>query len=107
MAREIEDSYYSYVRSVNIAELKNRLSHYLADVKAGREILIRDRDTPIAVIVPIRGSTHADEQLEALVAEGKIRLGSGSIDDAFWQIPAPRVDPAVLARAVAADRDED
>ena len=31
------------MKSVNIAELKNHLSVYLNDVKAGEEILVRDR----------------------------------------------------------------
>jgi antitoxin (DNA-binding transcriptional repressor) of toxin-antitoxin stability system len=36
------------MKSVNIAELKNRLSLYLKEVRAGEEIVIRDRDLAIA-----------------------------------------------------------
>ena len=36
------------MKSVNIAELKDRLSGYLNDVKAGEEILVRDRNQPVA-----------------------------------------------------------
>ena len=39
------------MKSANIAELTNRLSVYLNDVKAGEEILVRDRNQPVARIV--------------------------------------------------------
>lgn len=38
---------------VNIAELKARLSEYLRQVKAGRELVVYDRSQPVARIVPI------------------------------------------------------
>ena len=58
--------------AVNVAELRNRLSHYLRKVKEGEEIVIRDRDTPIARIVRIRVEDHEAEDL-ALIASGKMR----------------------------------
>lgn len=71
------------MKSVNIAELKNRLSSYLTEVKAGEEILVRDRNLPIARIVPL-AQASGDEDLLALAAQGKLRLGEGTIDDSFW-----------------------
>ena len=44
------------VRIVKIAELKNRLSHYLRRVRSGETIVVRDRDAVIARIPPPRGS---------------------------------------------------
>jgi prevent-host-death family protein len=40
------------MRTVNIAELKNRLSTYLNFAKAGEEVIIRDRNRPVARLVP-------------------------------------------------------
>jgi prevent-host-death family protein len=37
---------------VKVAELKSKLSEYLRSVRRGNEIVIKDRDTPIARIVP-------------------------------------------------------
>jgi prevent-host-death family protein len=37
---------------VKIAELKARLSSYLADVKRGQTVIVYDRQTPIARLVP-------------------------------------------------------
>lgn len=95
------------MKSVNIAELKNRLSVYLNDVKAGEEILIRDRHKPVARIVPITRSRGEDEELLALAAQGKLRLGEGVLEESFWDMPAPRVSAIALRRAVDQERDED
>lgn len=95
------------MKSVNIAELKNRLSVYLNDVKAGEEILVRDRNKPVARIVPLARSRDEDEELLALASQGKLRLGEGSLDESFWEMPAPRVPAAALRRAVQQERDDD
>ena len=94
------------MKSVNIAELKNRLSYYLTEVKAGEEILVRDRNLPIARIVPL-AQASGDEDLLALAAQGKLRLGEGTIDDSFWELPAPRIAPAILRNALEQERDDD
>jgi prevent-host-death family protein len=44
--------YHIAMSTVRIAELKNRLSEHLREVRAGRSLTILDRDTPIARIVP-------------------------------------------------------
>ena len=95
------------MKSVNIAELKNRLSLYLKEVKAGEEILVRDRDRPIARIVPLTHALDQDDELLVLAARGKIRLGEGVIDDSFWELPAPRVAPEILRRVIEQERNED
>lgn len=93
------------MKSVNIAELKNRLSLYLNDVKSGEEILVKDRDLPIARIIPFRIEDQ-DEELAALVARGKLRIGQGSIGDDFWDLPAPNVAINILRQAIEEERDD-
>ena len=108
-------SYYGYLKGVkqatmkvvNIAELKNRLSFYLTRVQAGEELIVRDRNRPIARLSPLAPSDAGDERLAALAVLGHARLGEGPIEPAFWQLPAPRVSRAVLRRAVQEERDED
>lgn len=95
------------MKSVNIAELKNSLSSYLNKVKAGEEILVRDRNQPVARIVPLARSTDEDEELRTLAAQGKLRLGEGQLDESFWEMPAPRVSATALRRAIEQERDED
>ena len=43
--------------AVRIAELKARLSEYLRRVRRGRTILVMDRETPIAQIIPYEGGS--------------------------------------------------
>lgn len=95
------------MKSVNIAELKNRLSLYLSEVKAGEEILVRDRNLPIARIVPLVRSSDEDAELLALAAQGKLRFGEGTLDESFWEMPAPRVAAEDLRRAIELERDGD
>ena len=95
------------MKSVNIAELKNRLSLYLNEVRAGEEILVRDRNQPVARIIPLARSADEDEELLTLASEGKLRLGEGRVEKSFWQMPVPRVPAAALRRVVEQERDED
>jgi antitoxin (DNA-binding transcriptional repressor) of toxin-antitoxin stability system len=37
---------------VKIAEFKSRLSQHLRSVRSGREIVVKDRDTPVARVLP-------------------------------------------------------
>jgi prevent-host-death family protein len=95
------------MRSVNIAELKNHLSSYLNEVRGGGEILIRDRNLPIAKIVPIARSQDFDAELLALAAAGKARLPEETLPESFWSLPAPKVSMKKILAALRADRDED
>jgi prevent-host-death family protein len=94
------------MKTVNIAELKNRLSLYLKRAKSGEEIVVRDRDRPVARIVPLQAGADEDAQLTALAARGVVRLGEGPLDEAFWKLPAPRVSVKALKRVLSEERDE-
>lgn len=69
------------MKPVNVAELKNRLSHYLRLVRKGESLLVRDREQVIARIEPAGagGRTTGDEAewLARLEQQGVIRRGRG------------------------------
>ena len=93
------------MKGVNVATLKNRLSHYLREVKKGEEIIIRARNQPIARIVPMHGAADEDAELASLAARGIIRLGKGrGLGEEFWKLPAPRVSAEILKRALDEER---
>ncbi len=95
------------MRIVNVAVLKNNLSAYLEHVRAGEEVLVKDRERPIAKLVPLEpGEDIRDEELR-MAAEGLVRLPRASLPASFWKMPAPRVSPRKLARVIRAERDED
>jgi prevent-host-death family protein len=70
------------MRSTSIADLQNRLTQYLKEVRAGEEIVIRDRQRPIAKIIPF--TVDDDDQGDAdLVAAGLMRRGTGKVPASF------------------------
>jgi prevent-host-death family protein len=93
------------MRSTNIADLRNRLTQYLREVRAGEEIIVRDRNRPIAKIVPF--TVDEDDEDAALVAAGLMRKGTGKLPAAFWRTRRPAISLEVVVAAVSADRDED
>ena len=94
------------MRSTNIADLRNHLTKYLKEVRAGEEIVVRDRQRPIARIVPF---TVDDDDMDdaALIASGLMRKGSGRIAASFWKARRPPVTLEQVVAAVSGDRDED
>jgi prevent-host-death family protein len=94
------------MRSVNVAELKNRLSKYLTFARAGEEVVIRDRNLPVAKLVPFSAEGAEDQEL-LLVAAGKLRLPSMKLDvKELLKIPTGRVAGNRAIQAVLADRED-
>jgi prevent-host-death family protein len=95
------------MRTVNIADLKNNLSAHLERVRAGEELLVKDRNRPIARLVPFAAGDDVDSDELELAAAGLIRLPTSSLPDSFWKMPAPRVSLEDAVSAVTSERDED
>ena len=94
------------MRSVNIAELKNSLSKYLTFAKGGEEIVIRDRNLPVAKLVPFSSDDASDDEL-LLVAAGKMRVPRKPIDIAeLLRIPTGTVDSSQAVQAILDEREE-
>ena len=95
------------MRSVNVATLKNQLSKYLTFAKAGEEVIIRDRNLPVAKLVPF-SADDADEQELRLAAEGKLRLPSARLNlRDFLKIRGGKVAGHKAIEALLADREEE
>ena len=97
------------MKSANVSELKSRLSSYLADVQRGEEIIVCDRNRPIARLAPLSapgGDDNAEEA--ALVAAGVIRLPvREKLPATFWKKSCSRLSETRAAAAVQRERDED
>jgi len=98
------------MKSVNIAELKNKLSAYLDQVDQGEEILVINRKKAVARVVPIEPSTATEEEW-LLVVEGKLRLPvrrmSAEFLEKFLAARMPRVSGGTSVEALISDRNED
>ncbi len=94
------------MRSVNVAKLKNELSKYLTFAKSGEEVVIRDRNLPVAKLVPFLAEGADDLDLQ-LVAEGKMRLPKRRLDVAgLLKIRTGKVAGNKAVQALLADREE-
>jgi prevent-host-death family protein len=93
------------MKTVNIAQLKNNLSVYLNHVRRGGQVLIKDRNLPVAKIVQLDAE---DEEALALAAEGRIKLPEkpGGIPDSFFSLPGASVSLNKILRALRKERDE-
>jgi len=94
------------MKAVNIADLKNNLSKYMLAVKQGEEILVKDRNRPVAKIVPLSHAEDEAAELLALAAEGKVRLpgGEATAIEEILQARLPRVK-ADVSRLLREERD--
>jgi antitoxin (DNA-binding transcriptional repressor) of toxin-antitoxin stability system len=94
------------MRSVNVARLKDQLSKYITFAKSGEEVVIRDRNLPVAKLVPF-SAEGADEQELTLVAAGKLRMPVEQLDiKALLKIPTGTVEGNKAIEALLADREE-
>jgi len=93
------------MKTANIAELKNRLSVYLNEVKRGGEVLVSDRNVPFAKIVPLNNTDDYDAETLELVAKGKLSLPKEPLPDSFWDEERPNVPVKRILEIIREDRD--
>lgn len=97
------------MRSVNIAELKNQLSAYIRFARNGEEIVIRDRNRPVAKMVPFDAAGASEDDL-LLVAEGKMKLPEKPLTkkrlEEILSLPIPTSRGKRLSRVVTEEREE-
>ena len=78
-----------------ISEVKNSLSAYLRRVKSGESVLVMDRRTPVARIVPVGHEAEGRPEMDAVDSDAKLtrlvqadivtRRGAGSPRDILRQ----------------------
>jgi prevent-host-death family protein len=96
------------VKTANVSELKSRLSSYLAYVQQGEEIIVRDRNRPIARIVPLTTAGGDEVEEISLVAAGVIKLPArDKLPASFWKWKGGKITERRAIKAVKAERDEE
>ena len=92
------------MRTVNIGELKNQLSAYLQYVRNGEEVIVRDRNTPVARFLPIHTDSLSQHEAK-LVASGAMTLPLEEMDwDAFFAEPVGNVPHDIAVQAAIEGR---
>lgn len=97
------------MRSVNIAELKNRLSTYVGYAKNGEEVVVRERKVAVAKLVPMEpGDATEDERW--LVAHGKMTLPKKKLTpralEEFLSMPVPKPRGKTGSELLREEREE-
>jgi antitoxin (DNA-binding transcriptional repressor) of toxin-antitoxin stability system len=86
---------------MGIRELKSRLSEVVRAVKAGDHVLVTDRGTVVAELVP-PGQPRTDPSVPAglarLAARAGVRLGAPNDPSLYRDLPPLRHRPASAAR---------
>lgn len=86
--REAAERYTSYMakaphrktHEVGIRELRDHLSRWLEEVKAGGELVVTERGRPVARIIKASGSSSMDE----LIAAGVVTPPGAPLDTASF-----------------------
>lgn len=93
--------------AVGVAKLKASLSAYLAQVKAGGQVIVTEHGRPIARLVPI-DAAHDDaaSHLAALERAGILRRGRGGLRAASRELERPDDPGDRLLQALLAERAE-
>ncbi len=98
------------MKTVKVAELKDKLSAYLDDVEKGEDIVIVNRKRPVARMTRILPQDLDEEEWE-LAAGGKMRLPEKSLTSAylkrFLAVRKPEVEKGTSLDALLADRNDE
>ncbi len=85
------------MRMVNIADLKAQLSAHIQRVRKGEEVLVCDRNKPVARIVPYRPEDYSDQE-QRLIARGvltpPVKRRAPSV---AWPTPPGNVPDEIMA----------
>lgn len=97
-------------RTAAVSELKAELSAYLARVKAGEEVVVTERGTPVAKLVPIPQNDDPEwDRMRKLAAQGLVQLPSRPLPEGFWKefwsLPRPEDPEGLVLKALLDERE--
>ncbi len=93
------------MKAVGLRELKNRLSEYVRQVRAGEEVLVTDRGQVVAELRPPGEGRdeHALPGLFALAKRGDLSLGAPNQPDLYPALP-PLLPPGRVQQLLDDER---
>jgi len=95
------------MRTAKISELKAKLSAHIQFVKNGEEVLIYDRNTPVARLVAPGPVENEDARRSRLIAKGVITPAKmPRVEGQAWpEPPGPMISQEVMERVWNEERD--
>ena len=98
-------SYITIMISTGIRELKNKLSHYVRQIEAGKRVAVTAHGRVVAELVPPGAGTGGSSRYEELVAAGII-VPAIEHDEAPPEWPDIRLSRGTVAELIDSDRGE-
>ena len=92
-------------RTATVVNLKARLSEHLRLVKAGHEVVITERNVPVARLVPLDDRERQSTRRLRLTRAGMLTPGSGRLPAALKRPPSGAHDDASVVDALLSERD--
>jgi prevent-host-death family protein len=93
-------------QKASVAQIKARLSEYLRQVKGGQEVLITERGTPVARIVPLEDGERRETRRARLMRSGVLKSGKGGLRKELRTPPRGAEVGRSVVDALIADRSE-
>jgi prevent-host-death family protein len=94
------------MKTVNISDLKAKLSAHIQLVRNGEEILVCDRNKPVARIIPCDVADYSEE-MQRLIARGVIRPPLKKRPASFtWPKPPGNVPDDVMEQIWREERED-
>jgi prevent-host-death family protein len=95
------------MRTAKISELKAKLSAQIAYVKQGEEVLIFDRNTPVARLVSVGPAGEEDARRQRLIAKGIITPAIvPRVEGEEWpEPPGPMISREVMEQVWREERE--
>lgn len=95
------------MKTATVSELKMSLSDYLKRVRAGEEVLVKDRGRPVARLVPVDPAGRSvPAHLLDLEKAGLVRIGTGRVPKEYWELDLPEDPGGGGLRALIEEREE-
>jgi prevent-host-death family protein len=91
---------------VSIAELKARLSEFLAAARQGEEIVVTDRGRPVARLIGLAGTEALEANALELVRSGLLRAPQRPLPPAFRNATRGSDASGSVLRSLLDEREE-
>jgi prevent-host-death family protein len=91
------------VKTVSISDLRAKLSAHIRRVRNGEEVLVCDRNKPVARIVPVR--FEEDEREKRLIARGVLAPPRKRRSSEKWPKPPGNISDEVMEQVWRQERE--
>jgi prevent-host-death family protein len=94
------------MKHASVAELKARLSEYLAAARLGEDVIVTDRGRPVARLCGLLDDAKLTARMAEMVRIGLMRPPRSNLPAGFWDEERPADPDGRALDAILAEREE-